>query len=282
METIMEFENLTIRASSATSVSSCLRLLLTCALVFAGAVPARAQLGKWSVDQKTSLAWWQVVPHFYHLFGTTCPQDPSWIPGDARDGGSPWQFDARSIDLSRKEIWDTARVPLFPRGRVRAVCSEAVVGEFDVPDTVTWRGIHGSIVIQAKALASGQAMRDKFMEGMILESDQYPEIKFNLDSVVDVSRTAKGDTLRGRAFGTFTAHGVNKPLAGRFMVWRDAAVPGTIRVSSKFHFPAGDLVSDFHMSKWSLGLGVQSGIWRDLWEGVDLILKPTTTTSSAQ
>jgi hypothetical protein len=45
-------------------------------------------------------------------------------------------------------------------------------------------------------------------------------------------------------------------------------------VTTKFHFPAGDLVQEFHMSKWALGLGVSSGIWRDLWEGVDLILKP--------
>ena len=248
--------------------------ILACALALLNTAPARAQAGKWTVDPKVSLAWWQVVPHFYHLFGTSCPQDPSWVPGDARDGGSPWQFDARNIDMNRKEIWDTARVPLFPRGRVRPGCSEAVAGQFDVPDTVNWKGIHGEITIQAKALASGQGIRDKYTQGMVLESDHYPEIKFRLDSVTNVTRTEKGDTLKGQAYGVLDAHGVQKPLGGRFMAWHDAGVPGTLRVTTKFHFPAGDLVQEFHMSKWALGLGVSSGIWRDLWEGVDLILKP--------
>ena len=236
--------------------------------------PARSQVGRWTVDPKASLAWWQIVPHLYHLFGTTCPEDPAWIPGWGRDGSSPWHVDATVLKVP--EVWDTVKMPLFPRARVRAVCTEAVKGEFEVPDTVTWKGIRGSLVIQAKEIASGQAIRDNYMRSLILESAQYPEIRVVLDSVIGVSRTP-GDTLKGQAVGTITLHGAQKQITGRFTVWRDPAAGG-IRVITKFHFPAGALSQEFHMSKWGLGLGVQSGIWRDVWEGADLILRPANAS----
>ena len=222
----------------------------------------------------SSLAWWQIVPHMYHLFGTTCPEDPAWIPGWGRDGSSPWHVDATVLKVP--EVWDTVKIPLFPRARVRAVCTEAVKGEFEVPDTVSWRGIRGNIVIQAEDIASGQAMRDSYMRKLILESSQYPQIRVTLDSVAGVTRSS-GDTLRGQGLATIYLHGAQKHIVGRFTVWHDAVADG-IRIVAKFHFPAGALSEEFHMSKWGLGLGVQSGIWRDVWEGVDLILRPAATS----
>lgn len=233
------------------------------------------QQGRWVVDPKASLAWWQVVPHMHHLFGTTCPQDPSFVPGWGRDGGSAWNVDMTVLKLP--EVWDTLRMPLFSRQRVRPICTEAVQGEFEVPDATGTRGIRGSVVISAKAVASGQSLRDKYMQGLILESANFPDIKFVLDSVVEVTRSG-ADTLGGTAVGRLTVHGVEKQMRGRFTARREA---GGIRVISKFHFPAQDLTDHFNMSKWALGLGVSSGIWRDIWQGVDLLLRPAPGPSSS-
>jgi len=181
--------------------------------------------------------------------------------------------------LDLPEVWDTLRMPLFTRLRVRPICSEAVRGDFFVPDTVTWKGIKGLAIISAKAVASGQASRDKFMQGLILESGSYPDIRFILDSVTGVTRTP-GDTVKGKAIGKLVLRGIERPMTGTFLVRRD--IPsGGLRVLSKFKFPAGDLTEHFNMSKWALGLGVSSGIWRDVWEGVDLVLRPSTGTQSS-
>ena len=42
---------------------------------------AQAQT-RWVVDPKGSLAWWQIEPNMQHLWGTSCPQEPSWRPGE--------------------------------------------------------------------------------------------------------------------------------------------------------------------------------------------------------
>ena len=39
------------------------------------------------IDSKGSLAWWQIDPNMAHLWGTTCPQEPSWRAGEGRSGG---------------------------------------------------------------------------------------------------------------------------------------------------------------------------------------------------
>jgi len=255
-------------------------LMVLLGLVLATATQAWGQRegGRWTVDQKSSLAWWQIVPHMEHLFGTTRPQDPAWIPGWGRDSNSPWHVDASVLKMPG--AFDTLKMPLFPRGRIRAVCSPAVRGEFEVPDTVNWKGIRGSVNIDAKEIASGQGLRDKYMQGLILESATYPDIVFNLDSVANMVRTPKGDTLYGNGFGSLVMRSVSKPVSGRFKVWRDKDAPNGIRVVSRFHFPAGDLQTEYKMSKWALGLGVASGIWRDVWEGVDLVLVPATASAS--
>jgi len=234
---------------------------------------AHGQQGRWTVDSKSSLAWWQVVPHMHHLFGTTCPQDPSFVPGWGRDGGSAWNVDVTMLKLP--EVWDTLRMPLFSRQRVRPICAEAVQGEIVVPDSLAWQGVHGNVVISAKAIASGQSLRDKYMQGLILESAEFPDIQFTLDSVVGVTRIVV-DTVRGTAVGKLLVRGVSRQMSGRFTARREA---GGVRVISKFHFPAGDLTEHFNMSKWALGLGVSSGIWKDVWEGVDMLLRPAASSS---
>jgi len=51
------------------------------ALLLLAAAPLAAQT-RWVIDRKTSLAWWQMDPHYEHLWATTCPADPSWQPGE--------------------------------------------------------------------------------------------------------------------------------------------------------------------------------------------------------
>jgi len=38
--------------------------------------------------------------------------------------------------------------------------------------------------------------------------------------------------------------------------------------------PAEDMIEVYHMSKYSLGLGVGQTVWDELWLGIDVILRP--------
>ena len=42
---------------------------------------------RFAIDAKTSLAWWQIDPNYGHLWATTCPDERSWQPGEARSEG---------------------------------------------------------------------------------------------------------------------------------------------------------------------------------------------------
>ncbi len=104
-------------------------------------VPAQTH---WTVDPKTSLAWWQMSPNMNHLWATTCPADSSWRPGENRSSG--WVINPK-LKLPRSgygNVDDTVHVPLYPRHTVQPDCVEAVRGEVVVPDTVHWRGVHGT------------------------------------------------------------------------------------------------------------------------------------------
>src|SRR5437870_6293491 len=95
-------------------------------LAAAGAAPAQT---RWTVDPKTSLAWWQVSPHLNHLWATTCPAEPSWRPGEGRSTG--WSINPllKMPATGYANVEDTVHVPLFPRHWVNSVCVEAVGGE---------------------------------------------------------------------------------------------------------------------------------------------------------
>jgi hypothetical protein len=95
----------------------------------------------------------------------------------------------------------------------------------------------------------------------------YQEIKFTLDSVVDMTR--RGDTLRGTAVGTWTLRGVTKPISAPMKAYPEA---GGTRVLAKFRIPVKDLVSEYGVWKRTLGLGVMMGIWKTLFMGIDLLV----------
>jgi hypothetical protein len=223
---------------------------------------------RWTVDVKSSLAWWQMSPHMNHLWATTCPEEPSWRPGEGRSSGwSIGQGLRMPIDADAG-VPDTINVPLYPRYEARDVCAEAVHGTVLVADSARWRGIRGEVTVRANALVTGQGQRDSYMHQAVLETGSYPEIRFGIDSLVGVTR--QGDTLTGTAVGVFSLHGVAKPMTAPVQAWPEG---GGLRVLAKFRMPARSIVEDYGLSSFALGLGVGVRIWHDLFMGVDLLLR---------
>jgi polyisoprenoid-binding protein YceI len=231
---------------------------------------AQAQ-ARWTIDEKSSLAWWQISPHMNHLWATTCPQEPSWRPGEGRSTGwmiSRWLRSPVDGDLS---VEDTVHVPLYPRYEARDVCTEAVRGRVTVADTVTWSGVRGEVVVKADQLITGQDQRDEFARNALLEVSKYPEIRFRIDSLVNVTRQA--DTLSGSAVGLLSLHGVDRPMTAAVRAWPEG---GGVRVTGRFRVPAIALTREFGLSSVALGLGIGVRIWRDLFMGVDVLLRAPT------
>lgn len=246
--------------------------------VFTALAAAQAQ-SRWVVDPKGSLAWWQIDPHLSHLWGTTCPQEPSWRPGEGRSGGwtTEQAMNAKTLAHGFSDVSDTVHTPLYPRRRVRFVCSEAVQGEFLLPDTLKWRGAHGRITIDAKQIVTGENMRDKYEQNAILSVSVYPEITYALDSIADVTR--KGDTLTGTAYGNWTMRSVTKPVSSFAKAYPEA---GGMRLLTKFRIPVKDLVEEYGVWKRNLGLGVMMDIWKWLYMGVDLAVHPESQVRVGQ
>jgi hypothetical protein len=219
-----------------------------------------AQQTRWTVDPKLSLAWWQINPHLNHLWATTCPQEPSWRPGEDRSSGP------RRPPTGYAAIIDTV-VPLRPRWRALPLCEPAVRGEIATADTTYWRDTQGLIVVQSGALTIGQDMRDEYARKTITEPYRYPDIRFFIDSLTQVT---PGDTLIATVVGTFEFRGVRHRTTAAARAWREA---GGLRVTAKFDIPATALSDTFGISKIALGLGVGSVIWKTVHMGVDVVLK---------
>jgi len=249
------------------SGSPLLRRALGAALLYllAGQTDAAAQT-RWNVDPKASLAWWQMSPNLNHLWATTCPEEPTWRPGEGRSTG--WSLHGLSpSQTGYAGVADTINVPLYPRWEALPLCTEAVHGHVVVADPVTWLAVRGEVVVKAEALITGHAERDAYTRKAILETTQYKDIKFTIDSVVGVARSA--DTVRGTAVGMFTLRNVSRPMTAVVEAWPEA---GGLRVLAKFRVMASLLTTDYGLSKYALGLGVGARIWHDLFMGADLLL----------
>ena len=238
-------------------------------LVVASAASAQT---RWVVDSKASLAWWQVSPHLNHLWATTCPEEPTWYPGEGRSSG----FNIRPPPPKSgyANTPDTVHVPLYRRYRVGAVCSEAVAGHVLLPDTVKWRGARGQVTVRADALVTGEAMRDVMMH-QALETARFPDIRFTLDSLVGLTKRA--DTLRGSAVGTLTVRGVQMPTTAAVKAFPEA---GGMRVLAKWRVWAPDLMFQLTPKLHYMGLGVNTAIWRDIFMGADLVFRPEATPAN--
>lgn len=239
------------------------------ACLLAAPVAGQAQV-RLKINPKASLAWWQIDPNMNHLWATTCPQEPSWRPGEGRSGGWATEeaMQAR-VGHGFAAISDTIHVPLYPRRRVRFLCTEAVTGELAFSDTVKWRGGHGKIVVKSALITTGEAMRDNYAAEGVFATSNYPELTFVLDSVVNMHRVR--DTLKGTAMGTFTFRGIPRQIGADVKAFPEA---GGLRVLAKFGMPAKALATDYGVTRRTLGLGVYMGIWKSVFMGVDLLLEP--------
>jgi hypothetical protein len=241
-------------------------LAVVLAGLFVAPINVQAQ-AVWVADQKASLAWWQVSPHFNQLWATTCPNEISWRPGEGRSSGWIINPKLRAPKTGQANVPDTVNVPFYPRPVAQSVCRPAVAGRIVLPDTVTWRGIHGEVTVQADSLVTGEDMRDVYSH-KLLHTFSYPSLRFTIDSIVSVTR--QGDTLFATAMGVFEANGSQRAMSAVVRAWPEA---GGTRVLAKLHFPAPMLYEEFGISKYAL-MGAGTGIWKDLFAGVDVVFRP--------
>lgn len=226
----------------------------------------QAQHPRMRVEGKTSLAWWQIDPHYEHLWSTTCPADPSWQPGEGRDPGLYTDYGSRPQTIAADR--SDKRIPLFPRYRVRPICRQAVSGELTIADPVGLRGVRGTVTVLADSLTTGLTMRDVYERRAVFETPRHPEITFTIDSLTDVQR---GDTIRAVAVGMLSIRGIAAPVRAPLIATRD---PAGLRVRTQFFIPAPALIDIYHMSKVALSMGVIMKRWKTIHMGVDLILLP--------
>jgi YceI-like domain len=245
---------------------------LTLAAALVGVLPRSADAQAWTVDRKSSLAWYQVSPHFNQLWATTCPNEFSWRPGEGRSPG--WTINPKLIapKTGLSNVQDTIHVPFYPRPTALPVCREAVDGRVVLPDTATWRGVHGVVTVTADSLVTGENMRDVYARNL-LGTAHFPLLQFTIDSLRDVTRPA--DTLFATAVGLLSVKGTDKPMTAVVRSWSEA---GGIRVLARLRVPARVLWEDFGISKYAL-MGAGTGIWKDFFMGVDLLLRPEGTAT---
>lgn len=223
------------------------------------------------IDPTTSLAWWQMNPNYGHLWATTCPGDPDWHAGEGTSGFSS----GGEVLKTTKSAHIDYRIPLYPRKVVNGLCRKAVVGQVEVLDTKTLKGIKGSVFVNSDSLETGSHMRNAFAHKLF--SGQ-PQVRFALDSISSASVGA-GDTIRGTALGTVEIHGVVKPL---MVVFTAFPVTDGIRVQGKWQMHPRQLVEQFKMSKFALGAGVGMDLWKELHMGFDLVFKQAPGSGSAR
>ncbi|MBI4419409.1 MAG: YceI family protein [Gemmatimonadetes bacterium] len=236
-------------------------LAVAAVLVSLTGVPmAAAQEVPLVVDGRASLAWWQVNPYRYLLWGTTCPQDPSWRPGD----GASQAGKAALLGLPGPDTVNARHV----RRRATTLCDDGVSGQLVAGDTAAWRSVRGTIVLRANALVSGLDMRDTYTRRVVLETARYPVIRFTIDSLVQVEGA---DSIRALALGTFELRGVKQPMTVPVRAWREV---GGLRVRAWFGIPVRALAEQYHVSRAALGLAIQKGMWSSIEVGVDLVLRP--------
>jgi YceI-like protein len=236
----------------------------------AAGLPAQSSGRHWTVDPRVSLVWWQVDPHYSHLWSTTCPNDPSWQPGEGRD--SDWHVDYKARPVLYAAGISDLRIPLFPRVAVHPVCRNVVHGEVTTADE-HWSGAHGQIVIAADSFETGNRMRDGYGRDQILQTAKYPTVEFALDSLVGVQGS---DTITAMAVGRFTLHGVTTVQRVPVVGWKDPSTDGW-RVQGRFAMVASDLSHIYGLSELALGMAIIMHRWKTFYMGLDLILTPSAS-----
>jgi hypothetical protein len=247
--------------------------LLLVVLTAGWATPVAGQPTSYRIDPVRSLVWWQLDPHFGHLWSTTCPKDPSWQPGEGHSAGYYINYKTRPKIRTLKE--SESRVPLFPRDTVRANCRRAVTGSFTTADAQRFTQMKGTIAVNPDSITNGSDSRDKFADKYVYSSAKYPTINFRLDSVTAVTFSA--DTVNAIAIGIFELRDVEKPIRVQL---RGVREPSGLRVRGMFAMPAKELQERYSVSKVALGLGVGLKLWDTLFMGFDLILTEGSASAS--
>jgi hypothetical protein len=247
-------------------------LIAAALLIFTQSTGASGQqAARWVVEQRGSLVWWQIDPHLGHLWATTCPDDPSWQPGE---GHSPNYYinwsERRRIALNDAP---DERIPLFPRRTVRFLCREAVRGVLTVTRPDSWEGAGGTISVAVDSLVTGLDLRDRFARNKVFETTRYPDMRFTIHEIRDVQ---PGDTVQAVVHGRFELHGVTVPIDVPVKVWQEGEL---LRVVGSFAIPARDLTNVYGMSEFALGMGVKMRVWRTIYAGMDLVLRPVVETA---
>lgn len=254
------------------TVASHCRWLLAVVAMLVWAQPAAAQRTTFNIDVSRSLAWWQLDPHYGHLWATTCPKDKSWQPGEGHSAGYYINYKTRPKISTTKE--SETRIPLFPRDTVRANCRQAVSGSFTTADVKRFSEMKGVVTVKVDSLTNGSDSRDVFADKYVYGSAKYPTIRFTVDSVTSV--IVKGDTTTAVVVGTFALRDVEKPTRIQVQGVREG---GDLRVRGMFAMPASELRDRYGVSKIALGVGVGLKLWDTLFMGFDLILKPAAATA---
>lgn len=106
--------------------------------------------------------------------------------------------------------------------------AKATLGAFTgVTTTVTGKllgansltGVHGWVEAATKTLSTNNDHRDRDMASS-LESDKYPTMRFDLDSVI--AGEVQGDSTAVTLLGRFTLHGQARPVTLPGWVWTGA------------------------------------------------------------
>ncbi len=236
--------------------------------------PAAAQSpASFALDKQRSMVWWQIDPHFGHLWASSCPKDPSWQPGEGHSAGYYLNYAARP-KISTNKASET-RVPLFPRRTVRPNCNNAVSGTFSTTDPTKWTNFRGKISVLPDSIETGARHRDQFAQKYVYSTAKYPAMEFSIDSLTAIAMT--GDTINAVAVGTFHFRGVNRPTRVQVTGVQE---PAGLLVRGIFAMPASELRDEFGVSQWAMGAGIGLKLWDTLFMGFDLILAPADAGAS--
>jgi hypothetical protein len=226
---------------------------------------ARAQESRYIVSGSNSLAWWQVSEPRAHLWGTSCPEDPTWQGGEG----------ASKTSVTRQfDIADSAYAQHLLRGP-GSRCGEALQGSIALSDPVAWRNVRGTIVLASRALVSGSSIRDGYARKVVLEVDKYPSIRFTIDSLTGIE---EGEPVRATAVGTFELRGRTEAMRVPVIVQRQS---NGLRVRARFEIPVAQLIEQFGVSRTALGPGADRGVWNGIRVGVDVVLTQSPAAVAA-
>jgi polyisoprenoid-binding protein YceI len=228
---------------------------------------ANAQTTLYKLDEDRSLVWWQIDPHFSHLWASSCPSDPSWQPGEGHSAGYYISYATRPHMKQTHE--HETRIPLFPRKTVRPNCRHATKGQFTT--NADFSNFKGYVLVSPDSIETGADHRNAFTHKYVYSTAKYPNIRFAIDSLSNVQMD--GDSITATAVGVFEFRGVTTPL--RIPV-DGLKADNTIRVRGKFAMPAQQLHEKYGVSSTALGAGIGLKLWDTLYMGVDLILTPAT------